>query len=66
MAALAMGLYMRQKGLDAIDEAHEIYSDHPLPIAERDQFHLPTGGDARIVAKNVQLPKAAKVSLAAR
>src|SRR5271168_3708280 len=46
---------MREKSLDDMDKAHQIYPDHPVPITRRDEFQRSAATDACIAADDVHL-----------
>jgi phosphoglycolate phosphatase len=46
---------MRQETSDAVQHAHQIDVEHPAPVVERDQVDAAAGGDAGIVADDMDI-----------
>jgi hypothetical protein len=55
MAAFAVGADMRQEGMDAVQDAHEVDVEHPPPVIERDVVDAAAAGDAGIVANHMDI-----------
>jgi hypothetical protein len=55
MSALAVRLDVGQERLDAVDGAHEVDADQPVPVRFRDGLHWAADADAGVVADEVDL-----------
>jgi hypothetical protein len=55
MAAFAMGAQMREEGVNAVQDTHQVDVDHPAPAVERDCIDATSSGDPGIVAQHVDI-----------
>src|SRR5258708_12379018 len=63
MAAFAVLTHLRQETSYAVQHAHQIDVEHPAPVVERDQVDAATGGDAGIVADDVDVAERVECGL---